>query len=157
MKEYIENTLRYYENNFEDYYKSWNIDFVNNHDFKNPDIFLDYLSKNSKILELGCGSGRDILYFKSKGYNVKGIDGSKKMCELTSKLLGEKIEEKTFLDIDYKSEFDGVYACASLLHLNNEDLIICLNKICDALKPNGIFYTDFKHGEEERIKKRKIF
>lgn len=157
MKEYIKNTLDYYDKNSKSYFKTWNIDFVNNFDFKSPDIFLSYLNKDAKILDLGCGSGRDILYFKNKGYKVKGIDGSKKMCELTSKLLGEKVEQVNFLNMNYKDEFDGIYACASLLHLNNEDLILVLNKIATALKNEGIFYADFKFGKEERIKEGRFF
>lgn len=157
MKKYIEDTLNYYDKNSKTYFNEWNINFVNNFDFKSPDIFLSYLNKDSKILDLGCGSGRDILYFKNKGYNVNGIDGSKEMCELTSKLLGEKVEHLNFLDLNYKNEFDGIYACASLLHLNDEDLTLVLNKVADALKESGILYVDFKFGETERIKDGRFF
>ena len=55
MKDYIENTLNYYDENIEKYYKTWNVDFVNEYDFDVTDIFLSYLNNNSYILDLGCG------------------------------------------------------------------------------------------------------
>ncbi len=151
MKEYIIDTLEYYDNNAENYKKVWLNDFTKNYDFKIPNIFLSYISKDSHILDLGCGTGRDSKYFIDKGYPVTSIDGSYKMCKIARKLLNTDVEQINFLDINYKEEFEGIFACASLLHLSNEDLLIVLKKISSALKKNGILYTCFKYGDGTRI------
>lgn len=108
-------------------------------------------------MDFGCGSGRDSIYFKKKNYRVKAVDGSLKMCELASKVLGDPVEQMNFLDLDCENEFDGIFACASLLHLNDEDLINCLKKIVTALKDNGILYISFKYGDGTRIKEGRFF
>ena len=154
MKDYIKDTLDYYDNNIDSYKSLWLDDFSNNYNFEIPDIFLSYLDKNSKILDMGCGTGRDSKYFKELGHIVKSIDGSLEMCKVASNLLNEEVEQLNFLNINYKEEFDGIFACASLLHLSSEDLLIVLRKISNALKENGILYTCFKYGEEERFEER---
>lgn len=151
MKDYIKNTLNYYDDNIESYKEMWLNDFSNNYNFEIPDIFLSYLSVNSNILDLGCGTGRDSKYFIDKGYQVTSIDGSKEMCKLATTLLQKEVKQINFLDMNYKNEFDGIFACASLLHLSQEDLLIVLKKISNALKQNGILYTCFKYGENTRI------
>ena len=151
MKDYIKNTLEYYDKNINNYKKIWLDDFSKNYDFKIPDIFLSYIIKDSHILDLGCGIGRDSKYFIDKGYHVISVDGSNEMCKIASELLKTDVEQINFLDINYKEEFDGVFACASLLHLSNEDLLVVLKKISNALKKNGILYTCFKYGNGTRI------
>ena len=151
MKDYIKDTLNYYDNNIDAYKSVWLDDFSNNYNFEIPDIFLSYLNKDSKILDMGCGTGRDSKYFKELGHIVKSIDGSLEMCKVASNLLNEEVEQLNFLDINYSNEFDGVFACASLLHLSNEDLLVVLNKISNALKENGILYTCFKYGNSTRV------
>ena len=151
MKDYIKNTLEYYDNNIESYKEMWLNDFSSNYNFEIPDIFLGYLNTNSHILDLGCGTGRDSKYFLDKGYQVTSIDGSKEMCKIARNLLNKEVNEINFLDLDYNNEFDGVFACASLLHLSNEDLIFVLKKISKSLKENGILYTCFKYGQNTRV------
>lgn len=151
MKDYINDTLKYYDDNIESYKEQWLNDFFKNYNFEIPDIFLSYLNSKSHILDLGCGTGRDSKYFIDKGYQVTSIDGSYEMCNIAKSLLKKEVEQINFLDIDYKEKFDGVFACASLLHLDNEDLIVVLKKISSALKQNGILYTCFKYGDSIRV------
>ena len=81
-------------------------------------LFEKYLSKDSKrIMDLGFGSARDSLYFKSKGYQVTSIDPIKKFCVKAEKLGLDDIKCMTAQEIDYNEEFDGIWACASLLHV----------------------------------------
>ena len=157
MKKYIENTIKYYDINIDSYKNLWLDEFSNNYDFEIQDIFLSYLNKESKILDLGCGTGRDSKYFKELGYNVESIDGSLEMCKLASNLLKQEVRQINFLDIDYCDVFDGVFACASLLHLSNEDLLIVLKKISNALKENGILYTCFKYGDSTRVDEGRFY
>lgn len=157
MEKYIENTLKYYDENSKVYSEEWSNNFTDNFDFENPNIFISYLNEGAYILDLGCGHGRDTAYFIKKDYKVKAIDGSEEMCKLASKLTGINVEQINFLDINYSNEFDGVFASASLLHLNNKDLIIVLKKISKALKENGVLLASFKCGELERVKNGRFF
>lgn len=152
MKEYINNTIKYYDDNCENFKSKWD-----NYLFDIPNTFAEYLKDDAYVLDLGCGTGRDSLYFKEKGFKVKCIDGSVNMCKIASESLGQEVENKNYLDIDYKDLFDGVFACASLLHLNNDDLKIALKKIYDSLKFNGIMYASFKYGNDERYEDGRYF
>ena len=92
---------------------------------------------------MGCGSGRDSKYFLYKGYSVKAIDGSKELCKLASNNIGQEVECADFLDLSYNEEFDAIWACASLLHIDKKDLNKVINNLHKALKKNGIIYASF--------------
>lgn len=122
------------------------------------DKFISYLPANSFVLDFGCGSGRDTKYFLSKNLKVKAIDGSEKMCEIAHKNTGIEIEHVLFSDFECEENcFDGVWACASILHLPPTDLPIVLKKLEIALKSNGILYASFKYGENDRIVDGRFF
>lgn len=122
------------------------------------DKFISYLPANSFVLDFGCGSGRDTKYFLSKNLKVKAIDGSEKMCELARKNTGIDIEHVQFSNFECEENcFDGVWACASILHLPPTDLPIVLKKLEIALKSNGILYASFKYGENDRIVDGRFF
>ena len=152
MKEYINDTIKYYNDNCENFKSKWD-----NYLFDIPNTFAEYLKDDAYVLDLGCGTGRDSLYFKEKGFKVKCIDGSVNMCKIASEALGQEVENKNYLDIDYKDLFDGVFACASLLHLKDEDLKIVLKKVYDSLKFNGRMYASFKYGNDERFEDGRFF
>lgn len=152
MKEYINDTIKYYNDNCENFKSKWD-----NYLFDIPNTFAEYLKDDAYVLDLGCGTGRDSLYFKEKGFKLKCIDGSVNMCKIASEALGQEVENKNYLDIDYKDLFDGVFACASLLHLKDEDLKIVLKKVYDSLKFNGIMYASFKYGNDERFEDGRFF
>lgn len=153
-------TLSYYETHSEDFIASTqNVDFS-----QTQEKFLSYLSDEKKsenadklILDFGCGSGRDTKYFLSKGFNVDAADGSEKMCEAASKLAGIKVKKLNFLDFSERGKYDGIWACSSILHLPKNDLKLVLQKICAALKPNGVFYTSFKYGNFEGFRNGRYF
>lgn len=121
------------------------------------DKFLQYIQPNSKILDLGCGAGRDSKYFKDKGYDVVALDGSSELCKITATYLQQEVICKDFKDIEYKNEFDGIWACASLLHLPSKDLPKVLIKCSKALKEKGIFYLSFKLGDYEGMRNGRYF
>ena len=152
MKDYISDTIKYYNDNCEIFKSKWD-----NYLFDIPNTFADYLVDKAYVLDLGCGTGRDSLYFKEKGFKVKCIDGSVNMCKIASEALGQEVENKTYFDMYYKDLFDGVFACASLLHLKDEDLKVVLKKVYDSLKYNGIMYASFKYGNDERFEDGRFF
>ena len=113
------------------------------------EIFLKYMPKRGKILDLGCGSGRDSLYFQSIGYDVLAIDPIDEFL-LHAKEIGVKnVLKQTAEELDYIDEFDGIWASASLLHVPARDLNDVLKKCSKALKKNGVFYCSFKYGTFE--------
>ena len=109
-------------------------------------IFLDYIPAGGRILDFGCGSGRDTKYFLEKGYRVDAIDGSEELCRLASEFTGIKVKKQFFQELSEMDKYDGVWACSSILHLPVDELSDVLRKMAVALKPHGIIYTSFKYG-----------
>lgn len=114
--------------------------------------FCNYLPQSAKILDLGCGSGRDSRYFKSIGHQITAIDGSCEMCKLASDFLNLPVENITFDQLNYSDTFDAIWACSSLLHVPKSQITDVLNKIVRACKSNAIIYTCFKYGTDELVR-----
>ena len=112
--------------------------------------FLAYLPTDASILDAGCGSGRDSLFFMKKGYAVTMLDASAGMCRCAEALTGQKALCMSFDEIYFEKQFDGIWACASLLHVPEKELETIFAKFWRALKDNGILYASWKYGEEER-------
>lgn len=143
--DYRENTISYYDNNAEEFIAATcnlNMSYCYS-------IFERYLKKDAQILDLGCGSGRDCLHFKNCGYAVTGLDASVRMCEAAAALSGVAVFCMRFDQIEYEEQFDGIWACASLLHVSKEELPEILKKVSRALKSGGILYASFKSGTGE--------
>ncbi len=150
---YKEKTIEYYNQNDEAFINgTLNVDFS-----ETQEKFLSYLKPGNKILDFGCGSGRDTKYFLEKGFKVHAIDGSKTMCVFATKFTGINVSQLNFLDFNEKNQYNGIWACSSILHLDSEELLIVLKKIAAALKPNGIFYTSFKYGTFEGERNGRFF
>lgn len=141
------NTLDYYNKNSEEYFNSTlNVDMTNTY---KP--FLKLVPKDGKILDLGCGSGRDSMNFMKLGYEVTFVDGAKELAKRASVLLGKEVIVSTFEELELKEKFHGIWACASLLHIKREDLKTVLNNLYNNLDDNGVFYMSFKYGEKEYV------
>ena len=120
-------------------------------------MFEKYLFDGARILDCGCGSGRDAKYFIEQGYDVEAIDGSEELCRRASELTKVTVKNLFFQDIEYKSEFDGVWACASLLHVPTSEIKDVFIKIAEALRDNGILYASFKYGDFEGERNGRLF
>ena len=141
------NTLDYYNKNSEEYFNSTlSVDMTNTYK-----AFLKLVPKGGKILDLGCGSGRDSMNFMKLGYEVTAVDGSKELAKKASALLGNEVIVSTFEELELKEKFHGIWACASLLHIKREDLKTVLNNLYNNLEDNGVFYMSFKYGEKEYV------
>ena len=112
--------------------------------------FLRYLPEQASILDLGCGSGRDTLAFKKKGYQVEAIDYSAELVEKARQLTGIEVRQQSFYDLAENNKYDGIWACASLLHCERDRLTEVLGLIFKALKLNGVCYMSFKYGNTDR-------
>ena len=121
------------------------------------DLFLSYLNEGDSILDFGCGSGRDTKYFLSKGYKVDATDGSMEICKVASDYTGINVKCLLFNKLDEIDKYDGIWACASILHLDRDDLIDVFHRIARALKDNGILYTSFKYSEFEGMRNGRYF
>lgn len=122
------------------------------------DIFLKKLPCNKgKILDLGCGSGRDSKYFLDSGFELVAIDISEKLGKIASEYIEQKVIIQDMRKLDYQDEFIGVWACASLLHLDENEIVETLRKIFKSLKKDGIVYISFKYGDKNYEKDGRKF
>ncbi|MRI33611.1 SAM-dependent methyltransferase [Endozoicomonas sp. OPT23] len=113
------------------------------------DQFLPYIPKNGLILDAGCGSGRDSLAFKLKNFQVTAFDASHAMSALAQVATGLTIQTCRFDEFISSNQYDGIWACASLLHIPLFNLSNNITHLAQFLKADGVFYCSFKFGDEE--------
>jgi len=146
-------TLDYYDNNAQKFVSgTLDVEFT-----ETQDKFLSYLPESGMILDFGCGSGRDTRYFLSNGYKVDAVDGSETLCKIAAENTGIKVRQMLFSQLDEREKYDGIWACASVLHLTKDELRTVLNKMIRAVKPNGYIYISFKYGEFEGYRAERYF
>lgn len=122
------------------------------------DQFLPFIHPNGAILDAGCGSGRDAKHFHELGFEVIAFDASKELVELASKHLKQAVIHATFDTFQAEpNSFDGIWACASLLHVEEEELTKTFIYLSRLLKPQGIFYCSFKYGHAAQLRNGRFF
>ena len=143
-------TKQYYSTNYKEYISSTqNVDMTEHYN-----QFLPYLSKDAKILDIGFGSGRDMLYFASKCFKVYGVDNVSEFVD-NAKANGLSVELCDFHNLPYVELFDGIWACASLLHSN--DLPLAFYNLYKALKVGGYIYLSMKYGNSTSIENGRFY
>lgn len=145
--------MNYYDENGQEFFD----DTVNADMSSHWEKFLELVPEKGSILDAGCGSGRDAKMFKDLGYEVSAIDASVEMCRLASEYSGINVKHMQFQDIDFKNEFDGIWASASLLHVPSEELDLVLKNLKNALKSDGVLYASFKYGDFEGERNGRYF
>jgi SAM-dependent methyltransferase len=146
-------TVRYYDLHAEEYAQSTqNLDLT-----KLYEPFLSLIPAGGHVLDAGCGSGRDALFFRNAGYQISAFDASPRMVELSSELLGQPVQLATFQTLEYDQTFDGIWACASLLHVPSAEMVVVLRRLRRALRPGGVLYASFKYGTEEGWEGQRYF
>jgi SAM-dependent methyltransferase len=137
-------TLTFYDTNASDYSGA-------RPDIPSPDLlaFLPRLAPGSRILELGCGAGRDAAEMIAMGFDVDPTDGSPAMAALAAQRLGRPVRVLRFGELVAHEAYDAVVACASLLHVNRADLRDVLRRVHAALRPGGWHFASYKTGEAE--------
>ena len=142
----MSSTFSYYNDNASEFFADTvNVDMGELHS-----RFLAHVPAGGIILDAGCGSGRDSHVFLAKGYRVRAFDASPELARLASELIGQTVATRTFDDVEESACYDGVWACASLLHLCEHEIPGTLGQLWTALKPEGVFYLSFKLGDGER-------
>ena len=146
-------TQRYYEDKAEEYLaRTSQLDMES---LYKP--FLELIPAGGTILDAGCGPGRDVLAFLKQGFRVTAFDASAKMVELTSKQTGVVAFQMRFQELNYEQEFDGIWACASLLHVPFCELEDVFSWFRRALKTGGVCFMSFKQGNGERFEDGRRF
>ena len=120
-------------------------------------LFLDMLPKCAHILDFGCGSGRDTKYFLEQGHTVDATDGSLELCKAAAEYTGISVKHQMFQELDATNVYDGIWACASILHVKKEELPEILGKMNVALKKHGVMYLSFKYGDFEGERNGRYF
>lgn len=112
--------------------------------------FCDSLSTGAKILDAGCGSGRDSKAFALMGYDVEAFDASPELAHLATQYSGIKVKTLHFNQLDSHQQFDGIWCCASLLHVAYAELTGIFIRLYQSCKPGAVIYISFKYGDGER-------
>ena len=102
------------------------------------------------ILDLGCGPGRDLRFFRSLGHRATGLDGSKEFVAMARAPSGCQVLLQDFLAMDLpRDRFDGVFANASLFHVPSLEMPRVLAELRDALRPRGVLFSSNPRGNNE--------
>ena len=115
------------------------------------------LPPKGTILDFGCGSGRDTKAFLEAGFRVDAVDGSEELCALASEYTGINVRRMLFSELDACKRYDGIWACASILHLPKDELAAVIKKMETALKYGGVLYASFKYGVFEGVRNGRYF
>ena len=132
----------YYENNAERYAaETFSADMSEQYQ-----SFLPLLKKGAKILDVGSGSGRDASYFQKQGYQVTALEPSKNLGREIRKVFSGELVCSDIQNYRPTERYDGIWACASLIHLQEEEVLQFFEKIDQYLNDNGIIYISGKNG-----------
>ena len=141
----MKSTIDYYNANAEHWLAYGNGRKRNNHDLYSR--FLKQIPKNGKILDAGCGTGHDVLAFKTLKYRVTAFDASSEMVLIAKRLTGLPVTLDRFETVKLKdNSFDGIWTNASLLHVPQKDIAKVYKKLWRALKPGGAWHIKIRYG-----------
>lgn len=121
------------------------------------DHFLPLIAPGGHIVDAGCGSGRDSHFFKAAGFEVSAFDGSDQLAALASDYIGQPVAVCRFEQFHSDLPVDGIWACASLLHVPAADLQAVMGHLARQLKTGGHFYCSFKYGRGEVARDGRVF
>jgi SAM-dependent methyltransferase len=119
---------------------------------QNRDALLEHLQgpKPYRILDFGCGPGRDLKEFKTLGHEAIGLEGAQRFVELAREYSGCAVWHQDFLRLELPAEFfHGIFANASLFHVPSQELIRVLKELHGSLKSNGVLFSSNPRGENE--------
>ena len=136
-------TLKFYADNAATY--------VRHAEGRTPQLtgFLSRLPPGGTVLELGTGNGRDAAAMLAAGFAVTPSDASPELAAEAEARLGRSVRIMAFHELDEIEAYDGVWACAALLHAPRDELTDDLARIFRALRPGGHLVASFKAGDGE--------
>lgn len=119
--------------------------------------FMELLPENAEVLDLGCGSGRDTIVLEERGFYVTPMDGSEEMCKLAEINTDQEVLQMTYDEMEFDDVFDGIWACAALVHLTDDEIREIMKKLIQALKADGILYFSVHKGDRDGIYNGRYF
>jgi SAM-dependent methyltransferase len=141
-------TLRHYNEHAESFWEG-----TRDHDVtQNRNALLQHLPGAGpfKILDFGCGPGRDLKAFQELGHEAIGLEGAPRFVQFARSFSGCEVWQQDFLELHLPPEFfDGVFANASLFHVPSQELPRVLRALWAALKPFGILFSSNPRGDNE--------
>ena len=101
-----------------------------------------------RLLDFGCGPGRDLKTFKELGHHPTGLEGAAPLAAMARAYSGCEVLGQNFLDLDLPpAQFDGVFANAVLFHVPSQALPEVLEKLHATLKPGGVLFSSNPRGD----------
>ncbi len=146
MRQMDQQTLEYYEREAKPYAQAMASGSARELPDRFLDGFLPLLAPGARVLELGCGGGRDSLRIIEAGFALDPTDGAAAMAAEAEALIGQPVRVLRFGELEAAAEYDAVWAHASLHHLPLADLPDALARIYRALRPGGWFFANYKLG-----------
>jgi SAM-dependent methyltransferase len=140
-------TLEHYNSRADDFWEG-----TKGHDVQqNVDALLRALGPGRhRILDLGCGPGRDLVSLRDAGHEAVGLDGANRFVEMARAYSGCEVLEQDFLGLDLGVEtFDGIFANASLFHVPCVELARVLGELAAALRPGGVLFSSNPRGDNQ--------
>ena len=143
-----ERTLAHYNRGAESFWRG-----TRGHDVaQNIDALLQHLEGEPpfRILDFGCGPGRDLKTFADRGHLAIGLEGAERFAEMARAYSGCEVWRQDFLKLDLPAEyFDGVFANASLFHVPTQELPRVLRALRATLKPRGVLFSSNPRGSNQ--------
>ncbi len=135
-----------------DYYQSNPQTYHQRTFYIDPSPFLEpitrYLEPPAKILDVGCGSGRDLLWFQERGYEVIGLERSPGLVELARVNVGCKVIQADYNEFDFTGiDAKGLLLIGALVHEEKSRFAFSLQNILRALRKKGYLLLSLKKGE----------
>lgn len=141
-------TLKHYDQHWEHFWEG-----TRDHDVsQNRQSLLEHLGGQGpyRILDFGCGPGRDLKAFSGLGHETIGLDGCERFVEFARRYGGCEVWHQDFLNLRLPAEyFDGIFANAALFHIPSPELPRVLEELWATLKPDGVLFSSNPRGENE--------
>src|SRR6184192_794527 len=141
-------TLHHYNQDAESFWQG-----TKGHDVsQNRNALIEHLVGEGpfRILDFGCGPGRDLKAFKELGYEAIGLEGAERFVELARNYSSCEVWQQDFLQLELPAEhFDGIFANAALFHVPSQELPRVLKELYETLKPGGVLFSSNPRGSNE--------
>ena len=148
LEQIAQGTLAHYNERAADFWAG-----TRDHDVRqNMAALLDYIEAAApfKILDFGCGPGRDLAAFNALGHEAIGVDGSERFAQMAREHSGCTVWQQDFLKLDLPAQyFDGVFANASLFHVPGQELPRVLHELFATLRPGGVLFSSNPRGAND--------